>query len=159
MSVSLPHPEPPKRFSGPHVLVVEDDRASAVLIRAVTLRHVPGASVTVVTDGQAAIDYLSRVPPYRSTELYPRPDLIILDIGLPILTGFGVLEWMADHPETLTVPVVVFSGSGDKDDAVRAYALGARAYLPKSTNPTELAAVIAKVMQRWSVQSRDGTSG
>jgi CheY-like chemotaxis protein len=156
--VPLP-PPPPRRLSGPHVLVVEDESTSAILIRAVTLRHVPGASVTVVGDGQDAIDYLSRVPPYHSTEIHPFPDLILLDLGLPVLSGFGVLEWMAEHPETLAAPVVVFSGSGDPSDAVRAYALGARAFLRKTANPTELVRVMGDVLRRWATGVRDGTLG
>lgn len=148
---------PPKQF--PHVLIVEDDRAAAHLIRAVVLRHGHGCSATVVHDGMAAVRYITGEEEYRDREIHPYPDLVILDLGLPGMDGFEVLSWLDGHGPTRDTPIVVFSGSADPAAAERAYALGARAFLPKSADPVRLAVVVSDTLARWTPQRREGTTG
>lgn len=143
----------------PHVLVVEDEATTASLIRAVVMRHGRGCSATIVNDGHQAMRYLRGAKPFEDRRIHPKPDLVILDLGLPGISGFQVLTWMDNNDRTAESPVVVFSGSTDPEAARRAYALGARAYLPKSADLARLAELVRDVLARWDFESRDGTGG
>jgi len=143
----------------PHVLIVEDDPGTAALIRAVVMRHGRGLSAAIVRDGLQAMRYLRGVAPFDDRRANPEPDLVILDLVLPGISGFQVLTWMDNNGRTAHSPVVVFSGSADPEAARRAYALGARAFLPKSANPVYLAELVRDVLSHWASEARDGTRG
>lgn len=143
----------------PHVLIIEDEVGAASLILAVVRRHGHGCSATIVGDGLQAMRYLRGVPPYDDRETYPTPDLVILDLALPGISGFQVLTWMDNNQKLVHSPVVVFSGSSDPESARRAFLLGARAFLPKSADPVVLAEVVRDALARWAPERRDGTTG
>ena len=75
--------------------------------------------------------YLARGSPYHDWERCPSPSLIVLDLGLPDITGFEILEWMAEWEWLAKIPVIVLTASEDPEHEQRAYALGARRYLRK----------------------------
>ena len=154
-----PHGEAPATRLHPHVLIIEDEVVTASIIRAIVMRHGHGCSTTIVRDGLQAMRYFRGVPPYEDRQTHPKPHLVILDLGLPGVSGFQVLTWMDNNADVANSPVVVFSGTTDPEAARRAYALGARAYLPKSADPVRLAEVVRETLARWAPASRDGTSG
>ncbi len=84
-----------------------------------------------VSDGDQAISYLAGLPPYDDRELHPIPSMVLLDLNLPVRSGFAVLEWLRSQPHFRTLPVVVFSSSGRLEDRQRAEQLGASDYLLK----------------------------
>ncbi len=84
-----------------------------------------------MSDGLEALAYLNRESPYHDRNRYPHPSLIVLDLGLPGITGFEVLEWMAERDWLTKIPVVVFTGSDDPEHEWRAYAWGVRRYMRK----------------------------
>ena len=129
-----------------HLLLVEDDDGHAVLIKAVLGRRMPAAAIDVVTDGQQAIDYLSGAPPFDRRDVHPAPDLVLLDLGLPKVSGLEVLEWMASDPDVRATPVVVVTASSDPRDSERALALGARAYVSKPADFSSLADTVRRVL-------------
>ena len=77
------------------ILVVEDDQDHAVLIRSVFERRSLGALIHIVSTGPEALDYLEGVPPYHDRAEHPLPEVIILDLSLPALSGFGALRWLS----------------------------------------------------------------
>jgi CheY-like chemotaxis protein len=80
--------------------------------------------VTSVPDGEQAIQHLERA----------RPDLLLLDLKMPKLTGFDVLKWIQARPELSGLQVVVFSSSDLPEDKKRAKELGAKGYLVKTSD-------------------------
>ncbi|MCO5167335.1 MAG: response regulator [Planctomycetes bacterium] len=116
------------------VLVVEDDEdvrdALLMLIEDGTVQPVVGAA-----DGRQAIDYLEDHPP---------PCLIILDLMMPVLNGWQVLEWLAEHPCLCRVPVVVVSAAAP--DRVRLAVDRHRlaGFLQKPLRGDELMAVVSR---------------
>jgi signal transduction histidine kinase/DNA-binding response OmpR family regulator len=118
---------------GASVLVVDDEADTADFIRD-TLRS-EGLRVVVARDGRQALDVLQR----------RRPDLVLLDIMLPELSGFEVLERIARSPALAGTPVIVLTGRGDVADAKRSLALGARCHLIK---PFDVRDLIAEVMKQ-----------
>jgi DNA-binding response OmpR family regulator len=86
-----------------------------------------------VIDGGQAVDYLQ-----ASCKSDTVPDLIFLDLKLPVLTGFEVLEWISSVHFMPQLHVVILSGSDHQSDIVRARELGASDYLVKPVSPEEL---------------------
>ena len=78
-----------------------------------------------------------------------RPDLVILDLGLPKGDGFDVLEAMKADPKLKTIPVIVMSGSNRSEDQARAYKLQAAAYIVKPADKEKYFAAIRSIKELW----------
>ena len=111
------------------VLHVEDDDSTAYLFRYALERSGIDMHVFRATDGEQGLSFLLRRGAYRDA---PRPDLVILDINVPKVSGFEVLDIIRSRQELKDLPVVVFSSSMETEDWKRALSLGARAYFTKS---------------------------
>ncbi|HEY6339993.1 MAG TPA: response regulator [Bryobacteraceae bacterium] len=106
-----------------HVLLIEDNPADVVLTRMTLKESGRMHELLVIGDGEAALAYL-RVAS-------PAPDLIVLDLNLPKLDGFAVLEQLRGMPAGGRVPVAVLTSSQLAEDRERALKLGAGAFLEK----------------------------
>ncbi len=100
-------------------------------------------------DGQAAVDYLTGKPPYQDRAAYPLPGLILLDLKMPRMDGFDVLDWLGGQPGLQRVPVVVFSSSSNEADMRKARQMGARDYFVKVPDLNKLAAMFQALAQQW----------
>ena len=85
-------------------------------------------NLRVVSDGEEAVSYLRRVAPFEDAA---RPDLVLLDLNLPRLSGREVLAVVKADPDLLRIPVVVLTTSEAEEDVVRSYDLHANAYVTK----------------------------
>ena len=112
----------------PTLLVIEDARDHAILVRVAARRALPGLDVRVAGDGREGIAYLAGTPPFQDRRSHPTPDLIILDLLMPDVDGFEVLEWMAESRGMGQVPVVVLTSSEKPEHEERSLALGAKAF-------------------------------
>mgnify|MGYP003394365805 CR=1 FL=1 len=133
--------------SDPTLLVVEDARVDAMLIRVAARRSMPGLDVRVAGDGNEGIAYLEGLPPYQERQSHPFPELIILDLLMPNLDGFGVLEWLRDRKGIGRVPVVVLTGSADAEHESRCLALGVRAFHRKPADPEKLVNLVRNIVE------------
>ena len=115
----------------PFILIVEDDPDQAALIQRAFETILAPSKTHVVFYGWEAQAYLSRESPYHDWDRNPAPSLIVLDLGLPDITGFQILEWMAESKWLAKIPVIVFTASEDLEHERRAYALGVRRYMRK----------------------------
>jgi CheY-like chemotaxis protein len=131
------------------VLAAEDDESDATLLRLAFRRVEIPHPLIVVRDGQEAIDYLAGNPPYTDRVTYPFPDLLLLDLKMPRLNGFDVLEWWAARPELRVLPVVVLSSSCHETDMDKARRMGAREYIVKPHGFTQLAKLMQELCERW----------
>jgi CheY-like chemotaxis protein len=130
----------------PKTLVAEDDPNDALLLHCAFKRAGIKATIHFVSDGMEAIDYLRGKQLFEKVASSTLPGLFLLDLEMPRLSGFGVLEWLRKHPHLRPYRVVVFSSSENAEDIVRATSLGADLCLPKTSAPEELANII-KVLQ------------
>jgi CheY-like chemotaxis protein len=85
-------------------------------------------------DGEEAAFYLLGSGPFADRELFPFPDLVLLDIGLPVFQGFEVLEFIRDNDSLRELPVIMLSNSDNPRDKARAHELGADGYLTKTSS-------------------------
>ena len=91
------------------------------------------------------------MPPFalHDRRQHPIPDLILLDLVMPEVHGFDVLEWIRDRPYPLFVPVVVLTSSVNPEDERRARDLGAIAFYTKPSDVRELGQVVREIVDGW----------
>jgi CheY-like chemotaxis protein len=111
-----------------NVLLVEDDEGDALIIREAFEYYKIRNELTVVTDGEAAMQFLRQAGPYAGV---PRPGLILLDVNLPRRSGLEVLAELKQDPNLLVIPVVMLTTSQAEEDILRSYALHANAFVTK----------------------------
>jgi CheY-like chemotaxis protein len=87
--------------------------------------------IHIVRDGKRAIEYLSREPATDIFDEFPRPDLLLLDLDMPQVDGFEVLNWVRTRSRCRKLPIVVLSASNHLEAARKAYATGANGYMVK----------------------------
>jgi CheY-like chemotaxis protein len=104
-----------------NILLVEDNSDDATLVCTAVQRTLAGIRVIVVGDGQGAINYLGGDGPYRDRATYPFPDLVLLDLKMPLVNGFEVLTWIPSQPALKGLPVVILTGSVLASDNAQAY--------------------------------------
>lgn len=131
------------------ILLVEDSADDVDLVRHAFRRAGVQALLQVVSHGDEAIAYLSGTGVYADRLTYPLPRLILLDLKLPRLSGFEVLEWARGNEETQYVPVVVLTSSDQHDDIRRAHKLGANSYLTKPVLREALVSMLSTIDAYW----------
>jgi CheY-like chemotaxis protein len=133
-----------------NVLVAEDDENDAFLLQrafhAIGMKH----PLHIVHDGADAIDYLSGQGAFADRAVHPPANYVIVDLKMPRVDGFGVLEYLQKHGELLVIPTLVWSSSTDVRDVKRAYCLGANGYLQKPSNFEQLREMVETVVRYWS---------
>lgn len=126
------------------LLLVEDSPDDVFFFRrAVDKSGVPAVAHLAV-DGLKAIDYLLHQGQFADSKVFPIPEIVFLDLKLPHLNGFELLEWMRRHAECPPAPVVVLTSSNQPEDRERAIELGAVGFLTKPPTPQQLADVLKK---------------
>src|SRR5439155_12819930 len=113
------------------ILLVEDGEDDVLLIRKAFARAYLDNPMHVVKDGEEAVAYLSGEGQYANRAEHPLPSLILLDLKMPRMDGFQVLEWLRAQPGIRGIPVVVLTTSDLMQDVNRAYTLGANSFLVK----------------------------
>lgn len=113
------------------ILLVEDNPDDAALLRRAFIKARVLNPIHVVSGGEEAIDYLSGLGKYANREEFPFPGLVLLDLNMPGLDGFDVLQWIRQEPQLNRLRVVVLSASDNMRDVSRAYKLGANSFLIK----------------------------
>ena len=133
----------------PTILLAEDEQNDAFFAnRAFALAGPPGRLI-VVADGQEALDYFDGIGVYGNRTAYPLPALLVLDLKLPKIDGFGVLAWLHGRPQFATLPIVVLTGSLRQSDAETAMQLGAHDYLVKPSAAERLPPMIRYICTRF----------
>jgi type II secretory ATPase GspE/PulE/Tfp pilus assembly ATPase PilB-like protein len=118
------------------VLLVEDEDALRRVVRDLLERD--GFIVHEAGDGVVALDEIDRAA----------PDVVVLDLNLPRLDGYGVLSHLRSRPATRDIPVIVLTAKGDEDSEVRVFEYGATEYITKPFRPRALIARLNALLRR-----------
>ena len=110
------------------ILLVEDNPGDVRLVAEALKDTKVTGHLSVVPDGIAALDFLHRRGPHVRA---PRPDLILLDLNLPRMSGHDLLKAIKEDPALRQIPVCVLTSSQADSDLLKAYDLHANAYLTK----------------------------
>ncbi len=112
------------------ILLVEDDPGHARLIEKNLRRSKIANKIVTIGDGQQALDYLFSEGEYAGSER-PSPLLVLLDLNLPALDGYQVLQRMKADERTKRIPVVILTTTDDAREVSRCYELGCNVYVTK----------------------------
>jgi len=134
------------RFRPLRVMFVEDNPDDVEIARRAFKQADLVSDVMLARDGQDVID---RLLPEGVQEAGSRPDLILLDLNLPRLNGFEVLERLRASETYRTVPVIVLSASARQEDVLRSYQLGANSYLQKPAVFEEFTELLEVLGRYW----------
>jgi CheY-like chemotaxis protein len=125
------------------ILLAEDDPNDMLLFQWALKRAGLDPKVRLVTSGQEVMELLSRFAASVKPPAEEFPDILFLDLKMPMINGFEVLQWLAQHPEIPPLPVVVLSGSNMPADLERAATLGAKRFIEKPIPSDLLREVLA----------------
>jgi two-component system response regulator len=134
------------------VLLAEDNADDRDLTLRAFARNHFGNCVDLAEDGQQALDYL--LAPAPDGALRPLPELVLLDLNLPRVSGLEVLRRIRGHARTRFLPVVVLTSSEEEQDVVQSYALGANSYVRKPVSFTDFLAASHQLGLYWLVLNR-----
>jgi two-component system, chemotaxis family, response regulator Rcp1 len=128
-----------KRTRLPRIVLAEDDRAFARLVEIALKRTGIAHHLETVHDGPQAIDALA----------HDAPDLLLLDLYMPGMSGFDVLQHVKSDARLRRTPVVMFSSSDADADVRRAYDLHVNAFIRKSSDFGDLCHTMGTVLHFW----------
>ncbi len=131
------------------ILLVEDNPADVKITQRALRDSSFPVELLVVRDGEEAVDYLLRQGTYAERDNWRSPDLILLDLNLPRLTGREVLQRIRATPALRTVPVVVLTTSRRLEDVQQMYEAGANTYIEKPQDFTRFVQVLQTIQSYW----------
>jgi two-component system, response regulator len=119
------------------ILLVEDNESDEKLALHAFKRAGVMMPIVVQRDGRDALDWLFATGSQADRDPELRPKLVLLDLKLPRVDGFEVLQQVRANPRTALLPVVVLTASKEKEDIVRSYSLGTNGYVGKPVDFAE----------------------
>ncbi|MBF0230847.1 MAG: response regulator [Desulfamplus sp.] len=128
------------------VLLVEDNEDDVELTLAALEDSKIRMNIHVVSDGIAAMAFLRKEDEYSDK---PRPDLILLDLNLPLMDGRDVLRAIREDADITDIPVVVLTTSQNEEDILKMYKLHANCYITKPVDFRQFTHVIKQIEGFW----------
>jgi two-component system, response regulator len=135
----------------PIILMVEDDPNDEELARLAFEEHGVRNQLVVVRDGAEALDYLFGTAKYAGRDLSAMPQLVLLDLKLPKISGLQVLQRLRQDESMKFLPVVIFTSSKEEQDLIDSYKLGANAYVRKPIEFAEFSNAIRQLGLFWVI--------
>ncbi len=129
-----------------NILLAEDNPGDAYLIGAALAKSQISYKVHNVLNGEAVMAFLQQEREYRDA---PRPDLILLDLNLPLKHGFEVLKEIKSSPDLQMIPTIILTSSSSETDILKSYSLFANCYLIKPADFNEFCDQIEALENFW----------
>ncbi|MFH1563383.1 MAG: response regulator [Nitrospirota bacterium] len=136
-----------------NILLVEDNEDDILIIQRAFKKTKVINELYVVRDGQEGLDFILHEGIYAQTKP-PTPGLILLDINMPKMNGFQVLERIKAHPIYKIIPVIMLTVSDRDEDIAKSYQNGATSYITKPMNFEDFVKVIEHFEIYWSLVSK-----
>src|SRR2546423_1908329 len=127
------------------VLLADDSEDDVFLLRRGFVKAGISIPLARVSDGEEAVSYLTTAGQDSS----PLPSLFLLDLEMPRMDGYSVLQWLQSQPRLNQIPVVVISSVIDDTEGQRVRGLGARDYFAKPNDPHEYTLLAKHLSERW----------
>lgn len=141
------------------ILLVEDNPDDVELTRIAFNEAKIANSLTVVTDGAEALDYLFARGAHADRNPADLPSIVLLDLNLPKVDGREVLQAIRANEATRTLPVVVLTTSAEPFDVETSYALGVNSYIQKPVDFEQFVWAVKQVGLYWLVLNHPRTGG
>ena len=128
------------------ILMVEDEAGDIFLAEQALKDATVSNHLNIVRDGEAALRFLHRDDEYENA---PRPELILLDLNLPRVSGREVLSEIKNDSSLSEIPVVVLTTSDYEQDIAQCYRMHANCYITKPTDFEQFRAVVRSIDEFW----------
>ena len=125
------------------ILAVDDEKHIVRLVQ-INLQK-EGYEVVTATNGREALEAVAA----------SRPDLIVMDVMMPELDGFGALQQLKDNPQTADIPVIMLTAKAQDADVFKGWQSGADLYLTKPFNPSELLTFVKRIFESQAEAQED----
>lgn len=132
-----------------HILLVEDNRMDVELTLDAFREAKLANSLQVATSGQEALDYLFGRAAYADRQRHPLPDIVLLDLKMPGISGFDVLREIKATPLLKRLPVIILTSSREEGDRALSYDIGANSYLVKPVSFEGFIEVVRRIGDYW----------
>ena len=133
------------------ILLVEDNRDDEVLALRALQKHNIANEIAVARDGVEAVDVLLGTGLHAGSDVPLQPQVVLLDLNLPRLSGLDVLRRLRADERTRLLPVVVLTSSKEQEDVISSYSLGANAYVRKPVEFEQFVEAITTLGLFWIV--------
>lgn len=131
------------------ILLVEDNPADQEIARRVFGADGASCKLLIAEDGQKALDYLKRAQTSRTAKR-PQPDLILMDINMPRLSGMETLRRLKRDRALCHIPVLMLTTSSQESDIYEAYRLGCNSYILKPVDVPQFTVILRLLLNYWS---------
>jgi CheY-like chemotaxis protein len=128
------------------ILLVDDDEDDRLNTEHAFGKHRLANELRFAVDGEDLMNYLRRRGEYANA---PRPGLILLDLNMPRKDGREALKEIKEDPELRNIPVVVLTTSGEEEDILRTYDLGANSFIRKPVEFDALVKIVDTIGRYW----------
>jgi two-component system response regulator len=129
-----------------HILLADEDPDDVFLFQDALKEIEQPVELSVVRDGEHALNFLFRAEPYAHVA---PPDIVLLDLNMPRKTGLEVLAARGHDPQLKCIPVIMFTTSTHPHDINRCYELGANAYITKPAELPQLVTALKRILDFW----------
>lgn len=136
------------------ILMVEDNPNDEELTLHELRRYHLANAIEVVRDGQEALEYIFCIGRYAARNIEDRPNVILLDIKLPLIDGLEVLRRIKQDPRTRTIPVVMLTSSREERDMIESYRLGVNSYIVKPVDFDQFKEAARSLGMYWLLLNR-----
>ena len=131
------------------ILLVEDNSDDEELALLAFEKSRIANEVVVARDGVEALDYLFGTGAYAGRDVSNLPQVVLLDLKLPKVSGVEVLQRLRSDTRTRRIPVVILTASKEEQDVIEGYDLGANSYVCKPVNFTEFIEAVQNLQVYW----------
>jgi len=131
------------------ILIAEDNEDDVLLLKRAFDRARLNIQIQFVADGEEAIAYMQGTGRFSKRNDFPIPQLIVTDLKMPKVNGFGFLSWLRERLETECTPVVVLTSSLDRNDVTQAYKMGANSFITKPHMTRDLDELVQTLHRYW----------
>ena len=128
-------------------MLVDDDHADLALFGIAVDKTDLNFWLHTLTEGQQAIDYLEAKGVYADRTLYPLPDVVVVDLKMPRVSGFDLLAWRQASRVFSSIPVAILSGSKNPAEMKRAVEMGRIKYIVKPDDFEEWKKVVREIWE------------
>ncbi|HZF01090.1 MAG TPA: response regulator [Methylomirabilota bacterium] len=134
-----------------NILLVDDEENDATLVKMAFKQNNIISPIQWVKDGVEAVAYLNAEGIYADRIKYPFPQVLLLDLKMPRMTGLELLQWLRVNSHFKIIPTIIMTSSRQETDIEKAYDLGVNTYMIKPSSFDELKNMVKAIHEYWAI--------
>jgi CheY-like chemotaxis protein len=131
------------------ILLIEDTKSDAELMSRALLKKNPFLKILHIQDGKETLDYFERSGRFSGLNAHSYPKVVFLDLKIPKISGFEILQKIKEKNPSKTIPVVIISSSEEANDIQTCYLHGANSYVVKPMTYLDFETTICNLGTYW----------